>query len=437
MPREGETTIPGSRITVAALRRKVALSALGSRTLVLITALVTRFAIDAYDTSAELRHGKTGARWLALGANWDAEYFTSIAIDGYKYEQMHAFFPLVPILMKILGSALHMILLAIFGLDLSIENAHILAGIIVSNVSFILAAIALFDLSLQTFSDANWSYRSAIVFCFTPASVFMSAVYTEAPFSLFSFVGMRLACQVGGNIQEVDKNLWLASLVFGIATLSRSNGAVLAGYLGYRMLRPFLLDPSRFRNFIDLASASAKVIWAIVVAAVLPLVIVLGYATSLYCTEALLSQDIDKTLVLGSMRPWCTSKIPNIYSFVQEEYWNQGFLRFYRLEQIPNFLLAMPTFIWSTRSILWSIKSCKASKPLGIVLLPFILHLIFLVGFCMLCMHVQVITRFVSACPLIYWFAAQSTRDLAWIVPWSCVFTILGTALFVAYYPFV
>ena len=50
-----------------------------------------------------------------------------------------------------------------------------------------------------------------------------------------------------------------------------------------------------------------------------PTVAYLAYAHGLYCKGA------------GLRRPWCDDVAPNIYSFVQDEYWDVGFLHYYEV----------------------------------------------------------------------------------------------------------
>ncbi len=48
---------------------------------------------------------------------------------------------------------------------------------------------------------------------------------------------------------------------------------------------------------------------------------------------------------ISNPAPWCESLPPFIYSYVQAKYWNIGFLRYWTVQQLPNFLLGAPPLI--------------------------------------------------------------------------------------------
>lgn len=107
-------------------------------------------------------------------------------------------------------------------------------------------------LTLVVFDERRLAYWSALCFAVGPAGVFMSAgkdwgrmcahththartythahthartrsVYTEAPFALCSFAGMLLLHR---------HRFWISVLMMTVAGSLRSNGIMLAGYLG-------------------------------------------------------------------------------------------------------------------------------------------------------------------------------------------------------------
>ena len=55
----------------------------------------------------------------------------------------------------------------------------LLSGCLVSAISFVAAAVLLHALSLRVLRSARLARLSALLFCITPAGVFMSAVYSE------------------------------------------------------------------------------------------------------------------------------------------------------------------------------------------------------------------------------------------------------------------
>jgi phosphatidylinositol glycan class V len=160
------------------------------------------------------------------------------------------------------------------------------------------------------------------------------------------------------------------------------------------------------------------------------------------------------TLYCGSephvLRPWCQHWLPDIYSYVQATYWNVGFLKYYQLKQIPNFLLATPIVIlslWGILSYGQKISRMESRGYYSAALLPFILYWSFLLVFGVLFMHVQVLTRFLSSCPPFYWFCAtffRYTEEQPWskfasssslILFYFLLFSLLGIIMFPNFLP--
>ena len=162
--------------------KRIVQVAIGTRVIVWILAMLSRFFVTEYDSSTEQLIRNMGGNafygydgrnqveeepllslpWGFFGSNglggamsqlplsldytlkqalsvflkWDAFYFLHIAENGYIYEHQLAFFPLLPWLMRILALPLNNFL--------GHRLALLFAGCLISNVSFVLAALALY-----------------------------------------------------------------------------------------------------------------------------------------------------------------------------------------------------------------------------------------------------------------------------------------------------
>jgi phosphatidylinositol glycan class V len=316
-----------------------------------------------------------------------------IALYGYTHEQTHAFFPFFPrCVLAPLSTLFH--------------ADPVLVGVLVNNFLFFpLAAFYLYRLSLVLSDSDHWARRAALAFCLTPASVFFSAPYTECCFALCSFVGMYAL---------ITQSKLTAFAAFLVAAAVRSNGVLYGGFF----LWPHVYELLRYRRVVwrqlpfDLLAVAG--LFA-------PTIAMEWYGRSLYCVAN-----------ASSVRPYCDAPLwrPALYSFVQSHYWNQGFLRYWTLQQVPNFLLAAPT-------VLLCIVGCvrMAQHPderLRWRVMPFVLLLGLMVAFGVLGSHVQTLTRFVSANPAVYWSLAGENRAA---LLYSVVYVVLGTVLFSTFYP--
>ncbi|NWT72334.1 PIGV mannosyltransferase, partial [Prunella himalayana] len=353
--------------------------------------LIPDHAADAFSPP----RGPRG-RWDALVerllgglGRWDAEHFLFIAERGYLLEHNCAFLPLFPLGLRLLAALL------------------------------------------------------------PPAGVFMAAAYSESAFALLAFGAMWQLEQGRGG---------LSGLLFALAAGARANGLVNAGFLLYSRARRFVLGlqggpappgtlPALWKRGLGLACSAALACAAVS----LPFALFQYYAYLRFCEpgtdlgqgvpEALLQLARDKGYrvagVAGAKPPWCSQHFPLVYSYIQDTYWNVGFLRYFQLRQIPNFLLALPVTLLSSWAA-WTYVSTNPRHCLtlglerskseergkardgfcGPAVFVYVVHSTALLVFGFFCMHVQVLTRFLgSSSPILYWFSAhllQEHEPLLW-----------------------
>eukprot|EP00741_Cyanophora_paradoxa_P005791 tig00000113_g5612.t1 len=416
----------------------IARAAVLSRATVLGLGALSASLLEPYDTSASVpdASGEPAASGPLRGfGNWDGVYFLAIARRGYVYEQEHAFFPLYPLCVRWLAAVARPLLLG----AVSESQLFLLSALVVSNCAFVAAAVVLHRLCLALTSDAALSRRAAALFCAAPASVFLSAAYTESLFALLSFSGALLLAR--GRPTP-------AALLFALAAATRSNGALLALLLAHAgVAGAWAARPQPPKALLSLVAAGLR---CLLVLAPLAAFQYQGY--SLFCAGP------------APPRPWCSRPVPLLYSFVQDRYWNVGFLRYYELKQIPNFALATPALLLSAAGVLrYSSAAPRRLLTAGIdpgrgpassYLSPRVAPLVLLWGFSALvaafCMHVQVATRFLSASAPFYLYCATLaappppaaknarpplTRKAAAVWGYFLGYAVVGTVLFTTFYP--
>ena len=150
----------------------------------------------------------------AIGHGWhaiftaferqDALWFLRIATTGYaKGDGSAAFFPLYPLTIRIVSWI--------------VGGRPLLAATLVSNASFFLALLVLYDLTTFHYSDAV-ARRTIVLLAVFPTAFFFLAPYSESLFLLLSLLTFRWA----------RRDRWaLAALAAALAALTRSIGIVL------------------------------------------------------------------------------------------------------------------------------------------------------------------------------------------------------------------
>ena len=273
--------------------------------------------------------------------NWDSEYYIYIAQNGYTFLQSMAFFPLYPLLIWLVGR------IFLFPLSFIIvdRSLFLVAGTLVNMCVFPLSTVALYQLTLFISGSKRFSIITILLFCVNPASVFMSAVYTETLYAFCTFTGLYFFTK---------HCVWKASMCFSLATATRSNGIVLAGYIVYYHLDRLYRSANILKVTCFLTTVHNCILQCAVVT--LPFFIFQWYSYWKFCqVPASTGEEVYE---------WCHWTLPLSYSYIQEHYWNVGFLRYFELKQAPNFFLALPVVclcvctVYSYVSGDWRTKKC-------------------------------------------------------------------------------
>ncbi|KAM3515037.1 hypothetical protein MY11210_001275 [Beauveria gryllotalpidicola] len=382
-----------------------------------------------YDTSTSLFFARSSssssATLLARRlVRWDAIYFVHAARGGGSngsssssapvYEQQWAFSPALSLLLQWLAAQARRIL----GLDNDngrTNNKHddddveALAGIALAHASHAVAVLALHRLTLLlTGGDARRALLAALLCVVSPAGVFLSAPYAESPFAALSFAGVWVlaaayARRPLGSARRSAAVL-AAGAVLGLATAVRSNGlasGLLFAVEALRAAAAFVKAP-RVRLALAVGAAAGGGV-----------LVAMGSAVPQY---------VAYTIYCGGERaavrpPWCERTVPSIYSYVQDVYWNVGFLRYWTPNQIPLFLLAAPVLallIVSGYEVLrrpaaWGLAPSSPDHRVLVQALAArqaIVALLALTSY-----HVQVISRLASGYAVWYWWIAACLMD--------------------------
>lgn len=438
-------------------RQKLLWFAFSTRVVVLVLQALTNFIIPDHvpnvfvspeDASLRRTWGDAAVDTLLSGLKrWDAQYFIHIAQYGYTYENCLAFFPFFPLVVRYVSYGLN----SVVGSFLNIHSSILISATVVNLIMFIKSADVLHRLSLRILRSESKAYKAVVLYCVNPASIFFSAPYSETLFAFMSFYTM-LKCTENETLRFANIDI-VSGLPAGFSMITRSNGSVNLGFIFYtsfknviertlpeiaykyrtlkrRIILPFLLLP---------LVTSCVSLFLTVIIALIPFVLVQTYNYLKFCVPGQhnLPEFLSNTEFVLPGRgdsPWCNSSLPLSYQYIQNHYWDVGLFKYYRLKQIPNFLLASPilflimyhcmSYIKNNPKLCVTLgirsnfgytnkvpyrqkqysKSFGANDPSFFV---YIVHMIFLCIFCIMFVHIQVSTRLLaSASPVLYWIGS-------------------------------
>ncbi|KAL7571540.1 hypothetical protein ACA910_020958 [Epithemia clementina (nom. ined.)] len=338
-------------------------------------------------------------------------------------EMAHAFFPLFPYGIQMVAMGLLQLLPKWF-LPCTCEGVLVLAAWILNTVCSCLAMYSLFRLTewqiLQRQEQQEggadprmcaqqWATQVALLFVLNPANVFFVAAYSESLFAALVFTGTWLIikststgkrtrrsnndCPIATGSSRENKTLYCYEdiinfmsgiLLWTLACYTRSNGILNAGYLllfgAGRMLQPNLSIWTRLCRACFYALTVAVLF--------VPLLL---HNQSTIQSHCVFPTSSTQGSTVGQPE-WCSHGYWfYLYPYIQQKYWNVGFLRYFEWKQLPNFVLATPvlslavagacTWIrtswkrhenaqaqhstrriyWARRFLVWVVEALKAS----------------------------------------------------------------------------
>ena len=368
--------------------------------------------------------------------SWDSQHYTFITRNGYDEESKLAFLPLYPLSLRYFSTAVQALTFS----TLHDTSVILISAFLMNTVFFVIAVFAIHRLTIVLIEPSgDVAFKTVGRFLVSPATIFFMATYTESMFAALTFSALLMVYQ---------NQVVFASILIALSTLTRSNGLITIGFLFHHLL--LLYVNRRISSF----KFALKVILGTIITMFPFFFYQFIYLKIQYCSSG---YDRSKWTFCHSVREWETP-----YSYLQSKYWNQGFLNYWKLIQIPNFVLAMPIVcVIIVASVSWILMNKELALNLGLVsmkekvdekdkcvnrsfwncqfMVPFIFHALFLVIYGLFFIHVQVITRLVcSSSPLVYWIASSfpSGSGPERIIRWYFLsYIFLGICMFPNFYP--
>jgi len=185
----------------------------------LLTFLVWRLALVIFSyfgslriINNALREAPTSYHFLNPWIGFDSGHYLSIVNNWYKTAEQAAFFPLYPLLVKIIGL---------------VVNNNYIAGLLVANIAFIIALFILYKLLRLKFEE-DFTRRVIFYLLIFPTAFFFGSMYSESLFLLL----------VVSSFYLIKKKSYLsAAVIISLAVLTRSIGIIIIPALIWQLWR--------------------------------------------------------------------------------------------------------------------------------------------------------------------------------------------------------
>ena len=352
----------------------------------IITIVYSTNLVSKYDLSTDLlsiseisdepisSFEKKISNFLSYFSSYDAIHFILISKNNYFNDNIFAFFPLFPWLIR--GFA------RFFELILPFESEFIpfmLSGFILSNLLCFANCLLIFIIIFNITNSFKRAKICVFLFLINPGTIFYISIYSENLYLMLQLIFIHFVIKSGqeqyeelnskilGNITEKKPTFFLqiASIIIGLL-MTRSNSLFLCTYFAVPVLIILFFKEKYvhsynffnfYYNFCQFIKIYKKVFKEV------GLYVVLCFHAALcfifmtkYKPKWSICYHIKKGINKGLTKydlfyKWCThdkdNEIHSFYSYIQKEYWNVGFLNQYSINTIDRIALALPMNILS------------------------------------------------------------------------------------------
>ena len=178
--------------------------ALASRVIVVIVSLAAVSLVGVRNVAG----WRIEVPLAGIFARWDSAYYLTIARDGYVQENLYAFRPLYPLLLRFFATLVGRV-------D---WQTMTVIGFAASNLFFAVSAFFLYKLTEQVYSRKE-AYRTVALFSLSPGTVYLSAVYPEALYLTLLFATLYFLSK---------SKVFSAAFLSFLAALARPEGILMA-----------------------------------------------------------------------------------------------------------------------------------------------------------------------------------------------------------------
>lgn len=394
-------------------------------------------------------------------SSYDAIMFIDIAKDSHRNDSTFAFFPLFPYLIR---GAANILKLFPFKNE---YTPYLISGFLLSNslclINTILVSSLIYKLTLSELRGK----LSALIFLCNPGTIFYISIYSE---NLCFTLQLLFVLIMISPTTHSSKFLPCSIIILFLVT-TRSNGLFMCSFFVVPCLSAVLLSkkhlnrlfaPESFwfniSTFFTLLKNKIEVVGKYII------LCFHAYLVFLWMTQFQPRQDICTKVKQGinkdsvkyeTFEQYCfrksQSNINNIYSYIQTEYWNVGFLRQISFNSIDRVLLSIPMnivagyivykgityfdfyhlifkfniFKFLLKNQYYNDKKNNGTKievkqvanpiydddvRLNSFILSGLIHLL-LMMFVLICMaHPQINNRLLAGCPIIYYFLSEELQ---------------------------